>query len=379
MSTQRARDLVQRGDQLFNVRKPLNSLWQATTEQFYPEHADFTYVRSAGMEFASHLMTGAPAMANRDLANAIAAQSRPPGQIWFHPRTTSEQINKDATARRWLDYAGNIMRMAMYSPSSGFNRATHETDRSFASIGNGCIRIRPNRDFTGLSFRARHMRDVAWAENMDGFVDEIHVKDTVYNKDLANRFPKKVAEKTKRAAETEPFGKVMVRYVVLPSDQYDSFNSRDELGPGGEVKRAGHNLKFVSVILDTDNSVVLEELGQHDFGYVPPRWETVPGFGYGYSPATVINIADARMLQQVTLTLLEAGQKAVDPPMQAVGTDVIQGGVNFFAGGITWIDSEYDERSGAALKPLMPVNPNLGMGGRSGKENTGNHSPRALS
>jgi hypothetical protein len=57
------------------------------------------------------------------------------------------------------------------------------------------------------------------------------------------------------------------------------------------------------------------------------------------------------MLQQMTLTLMEAGQKAVDPPMLAVG-DAIQGGVNLFAGGITYVDAEYDEKTGEALRPL---------------------------
>ena len=355
-------ELIHRGDLLFSTRRVLNSLWQATAEQFYPEHADFTYTRSAGMEFASHLMTGAPAMANRDLANAIAAMSRPPGQIWFHPRTTSEAINKDSTARRWLDYAGNIMRQIMYAPMSGFNRASMETDRSFACIGNGCLRIRPNHDFTGLSFRSRHMRDCAWAEDIDGFVNEIHVKDTTTNRNLFARFPKTVSSRVKDHAESDPHGKVNIRYIILPSDEYDSPDANKEMGPKGVKKRVGHRLRFVSVILDTDNDTVLEEIGQHDLGYVTPRWVTVPGFGYGYSPATVINIADARMLQQITLTLLEAGQKAVDPPMQAVGTDIIAGGVNLFAGGITWIDSDYDERSGPALKPVLATNPNLGWG-----------------
>ena len=48
---------------------------------------------------------------------------------------------------------------------------------------------------------------------------------------------------------------------------------------------------------------------------------------------------------------MEAGQKAVDPPMLAVG-DAIQGGVNLFAGGITYVDAEYDEKTGEALRPL---------------------------
>src|SRR5580700_8220870 len=59
----------------------------------------------------------------------------------------------------------------------------------------------------------------------------------------------------------------------------------------------------------------------------------------------------ARMLQQMTLTLIEIGQKIVDPPMIAVG-DAIQGGTNLYAGAINWVDPDYDERTGEVLRPI---------------------------
>src|SRR5262245_43577362 len=67
------------------------------------------------------------------------------------------------------------------------------------------------------------------------------------------------------------------------------------------------------------------------------------------SPAVVVALPDARMLQQVGLTLLEAGQKAVDPPWKAVGGEVIAG-VNMQAGGVTWVDPDYDETTGKAIE-----------------------------
>lgn len=358
----RAREIREIGDGLFTAKAPILSLWQATDDLFYPERSDFTLTRSIGMEFASHLMTGIQVMASRDLANAISAMLRPPGQVWFHPRTQIDQINKDNTARRWLDSAGNLMREAMYTHRSGFARAAKEADRDFVTIGNACINVRPNRDFNGLLYRTIHMRDVAWAENDAGFIDTFHVNWKITNRNLIRMFPKTVNQKVKDAAEKDPFGIVNCRHVVMPAVEYDSNSPNIEAAPGGGTRRAGARLPYVSLWVDCDHEDMLEEVGQRQTTYVPPRWSTVAGFGYGYSPPTVVGIADARMLQQITLTLLEAGQKAVDPPMQAASGEVIQGGVNLFAGGITWIDPEYDERSGPALKTLMGTNPNLGWG-----------------
>lgn len=44
--------------------------------------------------------------------------------------------------------------------------------------------------------------------------------------------------------------------------------------------------------------------------------------------------------------------KYCEPPMVAVG-EVISGGVNIFAGGITWVDDAHDERFGfTGFRPL---------------------------
>ena len=80
---QRVQELISVGDILFAKKIPILSLWQSISEQFDPMRADYTYVRSIGMEFYSHLMTGAAVMASRDLANAINAMLRPPGSPGF--------------------------------------------------------------------------------------------------------------------------------------------------------------------------------------------------------------------------------------------------------------------------------------------------------
>lgn len=314
------------------------------------------------MEFYAHLMTGVPDMANRDLANAINAMLRPPGQTWFHARTQSERINRDQGAKIWLDWATEIMRQSMYDNMSGWSRAAKMADRDFVSIGNACIALRPNQNFNGLLYKTLHMRDVAWAEGPDGRVNEVHSKRKVSKRNLIKLFPDTVSKITKDEVDkgTDPNGETECRHIVLPSDEYDSIKSRSEAVAGG-TRQNRRKLPFTSIWLDVDHQTVLEEIGQHQCGYIPPRWDLSAGFSYGYAPTTGVNIADARMLQQITLTLLEAGQKAVDPPYKAVG-EMIQGGVNLYAGGITWVDAEYDERTGPALEPLLGTNPNLGWG-----------------
>lgn len=339
----RVRELRQQGDALFTKRLPIMSLWQAMAEQFYVERADFTTTRSVGMEFAAHLMTGYPPMCRRDLANQISTMLRPRGQPWFHPRTYSERINEDQNSKMWLDWAGEVMRGAMYDNKSGFVRATKEGDHDFATFGQGVIQVQPNQDRNGMLYRCWHLRDVAWAENGNLEVDRIHRKEKQQARNILKVFENKggdIHAEVRKAANEDPFSEFNIQHIIVPADDYDLTRAKNR-----------RNLPFVSIYMDVDHETILEETPVARSGYAIPRWQTVSGSQYAYSPATVIALSDARMLQQITLTLLEAGQKSVDPPYLAVG-EMIQGGVNTFAGGITYVAAEYDERTGEALRPL---------------------------
>jgi len=333
----RVKELIEHGERLFSSRIQIVSLWQSIAENFYVERADFTTTRSIGQEFASHLMTGVPAMCRRDLANQIGAMLRPSGQPWFHARTQIEEINRDPTARQWLDWASERMRLYIDDTRSGFKRATKEGDHDFATFGQAVLQVELNRDLSGLLYRCWHLRDVAWAENYHYEIDRVHRRWKPTARQLMQLFSKTISEKVRNRAEKSPFDEVKCQHIILPADEYD-------------LKRK-NRFPFVSIYIDADNETILEEVPAPDNSYIIPRWQTVSGSQYAYSPATVISISDARMLQQMTLTLMEAGQKAVDPPMLAVG-DAIQGGVNLFAGGITYVDAEYDEKTGEALRPL---------------------------
>lgn len=334
----RAREIVAQGNALFSQRTPIVSLWQGMAEQFYPERADFTIVRSIGNEFAGQLVTGAPVMARRDLANSFSSMLRPRGAEWFHARTGNETINNDAAARAWLDHATSLQRRVMYDDRAKLVRATKEGDNDFAAFGQCVISVDFNQNLDGLLYRCWHLRDVAWKESVNLDICHVHRKWKIPVREYLRLFPKTASPKAQEALAKNPDTLVECRHVMMPKDEYDLTIGKSKFA-------------YVSLYVDVDNEIVLEEKPAKRVNYVIPRWQTVPGSQYAYSPATVVAISDARMLQQMTLTLLEAGQKSVDPPMLAV-QEAIQGGVNLYAGGVTWVDAAYDERLGEVLRPL---------------------------
>lgn len=343
---QRARDLINYGDSLFSKRIALMSLWQEQADNFYSERADFTVTRSLGLDFASILSTSYPLLCRRELANLVSQMLRPKDKQWFDISIFRED-KLDSAGKAWLQAQTQVQTRAMYDPASMFHRAVTEGDNDFVTFGQSVKSIELARDKESLLYRCWHLRDVAWAENYKGQVDIIHRKSKPTVRQFCKEFPKYVRDgaaslKLQEKMDKSPYDPIEYRHIVMPADEYDY--KSNEFYKGIRLKHP-----YISIFIDVENQEVISETGMWNKRYVIPRWQTVSGSQYAYSPATVCALPDARLIQALTLILLEAGEKAVTPPMVTPG-GVIRSDVNLFAGGITTYDAEYDEKTGEVLR-----------------------------
>jgi len=337
-----AKELAELAEDLFGKKSPLNSLHQEIAENFYPERADFTAKRPLGTDFAANLMTSYPVTCRRDLGDQFGTMLRPTARPWFHcARKFSERDETDNTVRQYLEWFETTMRRAMYDRGSKFTRATKEGDHDFAAFGQTCISVELNRKADGLLYRCWHIRDMAWQENAEGDLGFIARKWKTSVQVMASTFGKDMLdEKQQKLLATAPFSDVNLMHMVVEDEMYDD-NAK------GRPRW--------SIWWDVDNARMIEAKpiwGKH---YVIPRWQTVSsaifGSQYSYSPAVIAALPDARLIQAMTFTLLEVGEKAANPPL-IVTKDAVRSDVAVFAGGITWVDKEYDEKLGEAIRPL---------------------------
>jgi len=327
-------ELAQLSDQLFKFQYPMLSLYQTLADHFYPERADFTITRNVGSEFADSLVDSYPVIVRRDLGNAFNAMLR--DGHWFNITTSDAHLDRDGTA--WLEWATQIQRKAMYQRSAGFNRSVKQGDHDFATFGQCVISLEMNRQRSGLLYRNWHLRDVAWREDENGEVGDITRRWKPTNIDLKSIFRDKIHPKVAENCKKEPWGEVDVRHLVLKSEVYG--DSKFQKYP------------YVSIFIDKSNEHTLEVSGLTNKYYVVPRFQTIAGQPYAYSPATVAGLPDARCLQAMTHTLLEAGERYARPPIVAT-SQVVRSDVDLSPNGITWVDKEYDEKLGAALRPIF--------------------------
>lgn len=338
-----------RGKQLFDKRHSLLILWQEIADNFYPERADFTTVNNLGDDMAAHLMTSFPTIARRDLGNSFGSMLRPSAKDWFHARTNRPE-REDTDAKQWLEWATKLTKNAMYDRIAQFNRATKQGDHDFAAFGQCVISTEINYRANALLYRSWHLRDCAWMEDDTGEATTLYRKWKPTATELKGLFGNKIHPKVAKKLEKTPYDEVNVWHVIIPSDECGDM-------PGAKRFRQ----PYVSIYLDVDNDYIMEHVGQWVHPYIVPRWQTVSGSQYAFSPATIAALGDARLIQSMTTVLLEAGEKAVTPPMLAV-KEAIRSDISVFAGGITWVDQEYDERLGEVLRPVTQDKSGLQFG-----------------
>ena len=342
--------LVGEGNQLFKNRCDLDSFWQEVAMNFYPELADFTITRSRGEDYSDHLTTSYPLLARRSLGDALSSLLRPvnmdsvsPG-VWFGIGVVDEDVDNDG--KQWLERSTIIMRRAMYDRVTNFTRALKEGDHSFATFGQCPISIEINRKKNALLYQCHHLKDVVWTEGPDGDIDNVQRKWAPTASQLKMTFGGKSGlDDIKQDAMHTRHN---CRHIVLTQEEYQL--------RGGEKS---FRQPYVSIWIDVDKERLLDEQGSWTRHYRIPRWVTIPGSQYASSPAVTVGLPDARLLQAMSLTLLEAGEKVADPPVVAT-MDAVRSDVNLYAGGVTWIDAEYDEKLGEALRPLYHTQ--LGQG-----------------
>jgi hypothetical protein len=328
------RDLIQQGKDLFSKKMTFDSMCQDIAENFYPERANFTAPHVLGEEFATQLYSSYPLLVRRELGDTFTTLSRPQGEQWFYMGLTDED-REDQQAREWMEGKTRIQRRVMYDPNSRFTRSMKEGDHDWVTFGQCALSVEINKARNGLLYRNWHLRDMAWCEGYSGAVDMFWRKWKPTVRQLKQYFGADALHKNCQQHDDKTQQKeINCMHIFVPRESHEI-----------------SELPYVSLFVDVDNEHIIEEKPMAYRMYAVPRWATVSDSQYAYSPAIIAGLPSARLYQDMTRVILEAGQKAVDPPMIGV-SEMIGSAIDLQPGGFTAVSAEYDERLGEVLRPL---------------------------
>lgn len=345
--------ILSRLDTLKSSRGTWENHWQDLAEVLLPNRADFIRDRFAGERRTSEIYDSVPMMARRGLATAIDGLLKPKTSKWFFIRPDDEDLEDDEDVKRWLEEAEDRMIAAIYSRKARFVQRSGEVDNDLVTFGTGALFVGENRNKDGLVFRAHHLKDTWIAENSDGEIDTIYLRQMLTARQAAQRWGREnLGAKTIEAMDGNAKEGKDKRFefiqCVTPRDDFDP-RKKDNL-----------NLPFQSVVIDTGSEHIVTDGGFHEFPYAIPRWETSTGEVYGRSPGMVA-LPDSRTLQAMGKTMLRGGQMAVDPPTWALD-DAVIGVARMFPGGMTYIDGEAARTAGTAPFGVVETGKNIPLG-----------------
>lgn len=337
-TTQGVKDAIKLGDTMFSDRTGLLNLWQDIAEQFDPTAADFTRESQMNKDYASDLASSYPLLVRRDLKEHFSAMLRPVGVTYSEMYVEGL---KDHEGLAWLQWASGVQHRARSERRAQFDNVMTDQDGDLSLIGNGVSSIKARPDRSGLLVQGWHLRDVVWADDLSGITEHVQRNWSPTLATLVRMFGvDKLSQESRRlwAMPGEQYRRIACRHIVIPTDIYH-----------GETK---YKTPFVSILCEVQAQHEIECVGARSMEYVIARWRRLKGCQYGISPAAEVAMPEARLLQSMVLTMLEAGEKGVNPTLLAV-EGVIRPDMDTRAGGIIWRARDYDDRTGNPLQPIQ--------------------------
>lgn len=307
-----ASDIVRKSDKLFDTteRRNAESIWSELAEFILPGQSGlFGGASSPGAKRSRRVYDSTAIQANHDLSSTIHSTLTNPATKWARFKFKDDYLNNDSDAKEWLEDAYTKFHDAL--TASNFNNEVAKAYKTFTALGSAPL-MQEEKDvtkdgvFSGFIYKAWHLSEVAWSENIYGRIDTVYRKFKLTARQAVEKWPKELPSSILKAVETGDVEKEFeFIHAIFPREKKDI--KLNDLGLAAPEHRP-----FASVYVYRDEPRVMGIEGYYEFPVHAVRWETRAGEVYGTSPGHVA-IYDVRTLNKITEKSLETIERAVRP------------------------------------------------------------------
>ncbi len=299
---------------------------EEVAEVILPRKNGFTGMRTPGEKKMTRVFSSVGIRANELRAAGLHGFATNPAAKWFSLAMTDQRLMENKAIKKWLSDVEEIMWSKMYAPGTRMITALHEVYLELGAFGTTSLFVDWDEKNEHLTMECRPLRDIVVAESNSGMIDTYYRKFKWSARQIRQEWGSKIPAKVKDAINAQEYDKEFeIVHAVFPRTDFDLEN----FGKG-----AKENMPVASVYFEYTEGFVLEEGGYPENPGMFPRESKIPGEVYGRSVGMTA-LPDIKMMQEIKLTTLKAGQKAVDPPLFARDDGFVDplrllpGGVNF--------------------------------------------------
>ena len=329
--------IFKRFELLQRSRGTWESHWEEIAERVLPRSAVFTGQREAGDKRTAKLFDATASLALERFAAAVESLLTPRGARWHTLRTSNQALNRDNDVRLYFDQVEQAMFAHRYSPKANFASQVHEGYMSLGAFGTAGLFI-DEAPVRGAIYRSVHLADLFIAENEHGMIDTVYRRFETSARNVDKMFPEgDFSDDFKKTLKDKPDQNVRLLHVVMPRGDRDP------------MRRDRKNAVFFSGYFEIKSKHLIEEGGFATNPYIVSRYNSGPREIFGRSPAMTI-LPDIKMINEMSKTVIRAGQKVVDPPL-LVADEGVMFPINTNSGAVTF--ARLDGRNQPPVQPLF--------------------------
>ena len=341
---------------LQSKRQPLENVWQKIMEMVDPANAFITREYSAEQMFKEDLYSTTALRAIPKFVAALQSTVTPPNEQWHRLIPPTRKLKKDQKCISWLEELAEDLFERRYRPAAGFNKAIIKIWYSMAKIGVGCMFIDEASDGSGAEYTCVNMKDFYVSLYDNGQIKKCYrkIKKSFWEvcEDLENKGvdPQSVIpQELYNRCIKEPNTELNLIHAVKKLSNKEIKTCQIEMNKvDGSKEIIKRRYRSYLVLADSGKPVVLHDGYFFTCPYQFARFKELDFDIYSNSPS-MQGLPDIQMLQRMRKSMIEAGEKAVDPTILAK-QDAAMGGIQPVAGAI--IPGGLDDQGKENLKAL---------------------------
>lgn len=308
----RADEVLRVQGDLEGQRSTWESHWSEVAERVLPRMDQFKGPRTPGEKHQERIFDSTAPLALERFAAAMESYLTPRTQQWHRLRAVDEDLRQDHEVSVYLDTVTDILFGSRYSPRANFASQSYEVYLSLGAFGTGAL-FTDDAVGYGLRYKSIPLSGLYIAENAVGVIDYIHRKYKLAARAAVQQFGEDaLPQKIRDAAAKTPFKEFEFIHCVKPNAERDT-------------RRAdARGMAWASLHVSIEGRATVRSSGYRTNPYAVSRYVTSPCETYGRGPAMTV-LPDIKMVNEMSKTILRAGQKAVDPPLLLADDGLLAG------------------------------------------------------
>lgn len=299
---ERARRVLARADALSTQRTTFESHWQEVSDHLLGRRM-FSGTLTPGTKRHDKIYDTTGLHASGLLTVGLHSLLSNPASRWFDVTTQTPELARLVPVREWLDAVTDRLYLALTRPHTNFNSNMLESYVDDVNFGTSVLAMEeiPGE---GPIYSAHPLGEFCIDQDRFGRIDTVCRRFLFTARQAKERFGDRAGSAVeKRLTNKKGEESLEFLHMVQPS-------TTDK-----RLRYTGTKMPWESIYISKEDGEIVDEGGFWHLPYAVTRWSKNAGSAYADACPGMDALPEARMLNQMSYTVLRAAQKATDPPL----------------------------------------------------------------